>query len=347
MTTLVPLEQVALALPNPDAAGWHAELARRGLRFRVDRQWPTTLKAIPDAVGPVLTSSRGDSWHRRIVEYDDGLLWVVLQPGSVMVTAAATDEPIASAMLDATQEHLPLARPDTGQVPVRFWVDAVNGPQDTQRRLDMPEWDAIAANYPTDTREALDALTRRGDPPPGGRLVLWHGPPGTGKTTALRALVRAWEPWSRASCLTDPEAFLFDPAYLQHVLLQVPSRRRTQLILLEDSGDLLRAQNAGHGLARLLNLTDGLLGQGLRVLVLATTNTPPGDLDPALSRPGRCAAEIAFEPFGADAAADWLRTHDVDAPRPDGERTLADLYALAEGRETPTPARRPVGFAPG
>ena len=40
-------------------------------------------------------------------------------------------------------------------------------------------------------------------PAAGGRLVLWHGPPGTGKTTAIRALVRAWAEWCRALFIVD------------------------------------------------------------------------------------------------------------------------------------------------
>jgi hypothetical protein len=59
-------------------------------------------------------------------------------------------------------------------------------------------------------------------------------------------------------------------------------------------------------LARLLNLVDGLIGQGLRIGVLITTNDPLSGFPPAVSRPGRCGAAIAFDAFGQEEADQWL-----------------------------------------
>ena len=79
--------------------------------------------------------------------------------------------------------------------------------------------------------------------------------------------------------------------------------------ILEDTGELLAAdakERTGQGLSRLLNVVDGLIGQGLRVLVLVTTNETLRSLHPAVSRPGRCASQIEFAAFTADEAAEWL-----------------------------------------
>ena len=48
------------------------------------------------------------------------------------------------------------------------------------------------------------------------------------------------------------------------------------------------------GLSRFLNVVDGLIGQGSRILVLVTTNEELGALHPAIARPGRCAANVLF-----------------------------------------------------
>ena len=109
---------------------------------------------------------------------------------------------------------------------------------------------------------------------------------------------------------------------------------------------VLRAQRAeiGQGLSRLLNLTDGLLGQGVRAVLLVTTNEPIGRLHPALRRPGRCWASIDFGPFEPDEATAWLALNDVDrtVTLP---ATLAELYAIAEDRELEEVAGFGFGFA--
>ena len=47
--------------------------------------------------------------------------------------------------------------------------------------------------------------------------------------------------------------------------------------------------------------------QGLRVLVLVTTNEPLRVIHPAVKRPGRCVAQVEFTAFPPDEADAWLR----------------------------------------
>jgi hypothetical protein len=127
-------------------------------------------------------------------------------------------------------------------------------------------------------------------------------------------------------------------------------RRATEkgwkLLMLEDTGELLTADARaliGQGLSRFLNVVDGLIGQGLRVLVLVTTNEEIRTLHPAVARPGRCAANVDFLPLSIEEAAGWLSRHDVDASVA-GPTTLASLYALAEGLD-PGAGAPTTGFA--
>jgi hypothetical protein len=121
--------------------------------------------------------------------------------------------------------------------------------------------------------------------------------------------------------------------------------RQWRLLVLEDTGELLTADARsviGQGLSRFLNVVDGLIGQGLRVLVLVTTNEEIRKLHPAVARPGRCAANIEFLRLDAPAASAWLQRHGLAAGGR-GSRTLASLYAELEGRD---PAdEQLVGFA--
>lgn len=119
-----------------------------------------------------------------------------------------------------------------------------------------------------------------------------------------------------------------------------------RLLVLEDTGELLTPDAKsiiGQGLARFLNVVDGLIGQGLRVLVLVTTNEEIKSLHPAVARPGRCAADIEFGPLSAEEAEEWLAARGIDAPPADG-RLLASLYAQAEGPDASRP-KASVGFA--
>ena len=89
---------------------------------------------------------------------------------------------------------------------------------------------------------------------------------------------------------------------------------------------------AGQGLSRLLNVVDGLIGQGLRILVMITTNEDVGALHPAVSRAGRCALAHDFDRLPADDANAWLSAHGAMA-RVTRPTTIADLYAIRDGRE--------------
>ena len=100
-----------------------------------------------------------------------------------------------------------------------------------------------------------------------------------------------------------------------------------RLLLLEDCDELIRGeakQSTGQALSRLLNLTDGLLGQGSRTLVGITTNEDLARLHPAVTRPGRCLAQIEVGSLPRHEAEAWLGAKGVP---PEGA-TLAELYAL-------------------
>ena len=58
-------------------------------------------------------------------------------------------------------------------------------------------------------------------PAHGGKLILWHGEAGTGKTFALRALAWEWRDWCEFNYIVDPDSFFGEHAdYLMSVLTQ-------------------------------------------------------------------------------------------------------------------------------
>lgn len=170
-------------------------------------------------------------------------------------------------------------------------------------------------------------------------------------TWALRGLIWEWRNWADFHYIVDPDKFFGDQAgYMTRVLFSDQTHdeageERWKVLILEDCGEMLSKdarERSGQGLSRLLNLVDGLIGQGLRVLVLVTTNEELGALHDAISRPGRCACNLEFKPLRGIHLEQWLQKHGLDREL-FNEATLAELFAAAAGRDTKS--HRLAGFA--
>jgi hypothetical protein len=321
-------------------------------------RWCVALEPVRDLPGKLLLHQHhahgAEEWLLDVSP--SGLAFILRDDEQVRVRVAARSDAEAACIIARIRVAIPEAAVITGSVRATFWALRRDGSLEVVRDLAAPSWSEIEGNYPTQTATALRPLLADTWRPDGGRLLLWHGEPGTGKTYAARALMRAWKEWCSFDVILDPERFFVDGAdYMLQVLLRdagVPAahsggERDTawRLLILEDTGELVTAdakERAGQGLSRLLNLCDGLLGQALNVLVLITTNEDLGRVHRAVIRPGRAVAAVEFARFVPDEARRWLAARGVN-PAASSTATLADLYARLDDRLV---AERPrsVGF---
>jgi hypothetical protein len=286
----------------------------------------------------------GDGWSLHLV--------LATRRPEVQVMVTASSAGLADEVIEAVRRAVPPALGPDGKARLTMWTLGHGGSPNRHRRwVDTPRWASIAANYPGEVGTALARLTALPEPAEhGGRLLLWYGEPGTGKTTAIRSLGHEWRGWADIHFVLDPEAFFGSPEYLIHVVAdedlwdpRALSTSRWKVFVIEDADELIRTDarvDAGASMARLLNLTDGILGHGLRVLLLITTNEPMRGLHPAVVRPGRCLADVQFRPFSRAEAEDWL---DGAARIPPGELTLAELYRARGDLDPVTAHPQPEG----
>ena len=275
----------------------------------------------------------------------------------------ATADAVFARLLKAYPKQAP-KKTNEIQVTFRFLSNA-SGPLSYNRMMEVPSWADVRGNYSARVAAELDSLlapTYR--PSRGGQLFLLHGEPGSGKTYLIRALGSEWRAWCKLEYIVDPEQFFGDSSYMMQILLDhdegaiatpesddddggepsllLSAGRRWRLLLLEDAGELLAAdakQRTGQGLSRLLNVSEGLIGQGLRIMLLITTNEALGDLHPAVQRPGRAALQLEFDRLSADEANAWLDTHGC-AERVSKSSTVAELYNMITKQKARKSVRR-------
>lgn len=147
----------------------------------------------------------------------------------------------------------------------------------------------------------------------GGMLptgVLFHGPSGTGKTAAARALAKeaGWAFLSGAG----PD-LLADRKALDKLFAEARDLRPT-IVFIDEADDVLRNRqlSATPELCnKLLVLMDGTEDRVKDVVVIAATNHPD-QIDPALLRAGRFTEKVAFSAPPAQELprflADWIKS---------------------------------------
>jgi hypothetical protein len=176
-------------------------------------------------------------------------------------------------------------------------------------------------------------------------LSIFEGKPGTGKTFYLRHLT---------GVLKKSHRFYFIPTATMGILSKpefigfwADQRRihanRRFVVILEDSDAALMTRGSDNRdqVSAILNLSDGMLADFLRLHIICTINCSTADIDPALLRPGRLLCHRIFGRLDVHQATRLAESLGRKLP-------LARDYSLAEvfaGNGADETSRPRIGFA--
>ena len=183
----------------------------------------------------------------------------------------------------------------------------------------------IEENYNDELNALNDQLVSFINTEDSNGIVLLHGQPGSGKTTYIRHLITVCNarfiflPNDLFCQLSEPSFFTF--------LLEYPN----SVIILEDCEELLkpREQNSSTvGIATLLNLSDGLLGDAMRLKIICTFNAKINNIDKALLRKGRLAYKYEFKSLTVEKTNNLLKKLNINLQVKEG-LPLSEIYNYA------------------
>lgn len=164
-------------------------------------------------------------------------------------------------------------------------------------------------------------------------LFLLHGIPGSGKTSYIKQLISkggarklVYIPPHLASSIASPQFISF-----------VREKLKGSVLVIEDAEDILRDRQGNSdstAVSNLLNISDGILGEALNILIIATFNVEKEFIDSALMRKGRMIAEYYFGELDVKKAEALVKTlYGSDAVLslgPGEKRTLANIFNMDE-----------------
>ena len=152
-------------------------------------------------------------------------------------------------------------------------------------------------------------------------IAILHGVPGTGKTYLLRHLAE-----------THPQTkfYFMDRSVFDYIgdasFIDFLSDISDSVIILEDCESLLQSRSMGNAfLGTVLNLADGLIGDGLHIKFLCTFNSNLANIDKAVLRKGSLKFKYEFKELSVDKTQLLAKSLEKNIPETLA-LTVGDIY---------------------
>ena len=170
-------------------------------------------------------------------------------------------------------------------------------------------------------------------------LYLFHGQPGTGKSTYIKYLIHQLK--KKVIFISPKMAGELDNLSMTPFLLD----NRNTVMVIEDAEELItsREEVRNSNLSMLLNLTDGLLGESLGIQIIATFNTDVRNIDKALLRKGRLSTIYEFKNLSLDRTNALLQKlgHNIEV---NNSLPVAEIFNFDKDNHYIPKLQKAVGF---
>lgn len=161
-------------------------------------------------------------------------------------------------------------------------------------------------------------------------LFLFHGVPGSGKTTYIRKIIHD---------LSEQKTIIYVPSYMMYgiaepELISFVSKFKNTVLLLEDAESILTntTEERDQAVTNILNMSDGLLNDYLDMQIIATLNVEKKIIDEALLRKGRLMVNYKFKKLTPTQATD-LSKYIGSNKKFTTPATLAEVYEDKNGKQ--------------